>query len=454
MKEGIIACSFAFCALLLLSFSITTFVQLNTSDYTYLQGMGTNWSSGPILSVNSKTLQCAEGEELIIQDEWHGTSEGCYCPHSFDIFYGSLREGGCRDNRDSLLFCSTVRPIAPIDYSSYRGRKICGKRTKASYLDLSVATNDKSCPMDQKSCGVVDSMKNILCMDKDSACPMNDIKIIDRSDNEPDDFKYTKVEAGDKDILFTNENTKGNIIAQFKISDDQPCILPFYENTKGTLYLLDALQGKGECKRGIGDTLYDDNYKKIDTYNMKSLLQENQITAVLNTLPEFPLEAYNRPVNLYVKNYIGVNPSCLKDIKANNLSLSILEELVNMEAKMSKNLILSLVVMILVIIASVFGTCFACFSYSDDKTIKIVLACLPVTLSFVNIILCIILVSGIGNIAHHYSSINNPMCVDAVTYEAISNFEGKVGSAYFANLMTLGLSFILFGGPIATIILI
>jgi hypothetical protein len=452
MKETIIPAAFAICALLLLACSITTYVQLYTSNYTYLQGMGTNWSAGPVMSINTKSLNCAADEDnLIDNNKWPGTREGCYCPNSWDLFEEDLREGRCKKSRDNRLWCSTIQAMTPIEYKSYKGRQMCAKRMPGSYLDLSIVANENSCPKDYRPCGIADTLNHVLCISRETDCPMNDVRIIGKNEPIPSDFEYTVLESNDAKILFTNKNTRGRVVNQFKIAEDQPCVLPFYEHTKGSLYLLDGLYETGTCKRGIGDTLYDQSFKKIDTYNMKSLFAENQISPVLNTLPKFNMEVYDKPVNLYTKNYIGVSPACLKEIKANKLGPSIIEDLLNMEAKMSKNLTMSLVIMILVIISSVFVAIYVFMYYSrpEDKASQCLFSCLPVTLSFVNVILCIILVTGISELVHHLGYLSSPECLDVVTYEAVSVFDGKISAASATNYIVLGCSFIMFGGPIA-----
>ena len=113
LLEKVIDFCYGIAGILLLSLSIVTYIKLYTSDYTYLNNIGTNWNSGPILSLNTETLTCRPGEIELIQDELPGTIDGCYCPYSSSIVTGKLRSGLCRQKRDSLLQCSNVQAISP-----------------------------------------------------------------------------------------------------------------------------------------------------------------------------------------------------------------------------------------------------------------------------------------------------------------------------------------------------
>jgi hypothetical protein len=442
---------FGICGLLLISLTIVTFVKLNTSDYTYLQGVGSNWINAPIMSINNENLICRTGEDNLIDDKWYGTTEGCYCPNSLDFFIGALREGSCRDKRDSLLFCSNVRPVAPINYTTWRGRQLCVIRKPGTYIDLIIAQNDKSCPMDHKSCGIVDTLNNVLCIPNNSECPMNEIKVQPSNAEIPNDKKYYVIKADGANFLFSNENKKGTIINQFKISDNQPCILPYFENMSGNLYLLDAMKKRNKCYRGIGDQVEDKTYEKIDSYNKRNLFNDNQLINILNTLPEFPLKDYNVPTNLYVREYVGVNPACMRELKQSGNSKTILDQLINMESDMNTTLVLSLVTMILEIISIFFVIAYVCCAFIEsDGSAKLIVSCCPVTLNIATFIICIILIRDIGKYTNQFALLAEQKCVDKVTYEAFNIFESSVGTAKSTNTIVTVLSLISIVAPIVS----
>jgi hypothetical protein len=168
-------------ALIALILSIITLINLSTSDYTYMQALGENWGVGPITSINANNLICNQSETNILNDEWQGTKEGCHCPHSLDFVYGDVREGRCKSKRDSFIFCSTIRPIQPIKYTLWRGRQICIKRMDTNYLDLTIASSDKSCPLNTKSCGKADTLGNVICVQNKADCPLTDLKVLVQS---------------------------------------------------------------------------------------------------------------------------------------------------------------------------------------------------------------------------------------------------------------------------------
>jgi hypothetical protein len=448
---------FGISGLLLMSLTIVTFVKLNTSDYTYLQGVGTNWVNGPIITVDTESLTCLEGEDNLIDDVWHGTTEGCYCPHSLDLFYGALREGACRSKRDSTLFCSDVSPVTPIKYSAWRGRQLCAKRQQGTYMDLIISQNDKSCPMDYKPCGIVDTLKNVLCFPNNLDCPMNEVKVQSSDVAIPNDKNYSVVKAGGVNFLFSNENIKGKIVNQFKISDGQPCIIPYFESIKGNLYLLDAMKSRNTCSKGVGDQVEDKSYVMIDTYNKRNLFNDNQLTNLLNTLPEFPLNNYNVPTNLYVKEYIGINPSCLNNIKQSGNSQNVMNQLNNMESDMGTTLTLSIVTMILEIISLFFVIAYVCYTFIENESSsnpKLVISCCPITFNVATFIIALVLMGNIAKYTNQFAVLNDQKCVDTVTFEALNVFESSVGSAKTTNTMVTGLSFISIVAPIVSQILL
>ena len=449
----IIDVSFGIIALLLMILSIVTYVKLNTSDYTYLNNVGVNWKNGPIISVNTDTLTCANDEVNLLDDEWGGTTEGCYCPHSFDLFYGNLRDGSCRDERDSLLFCSNVRATPPIKYTTWRGRQLCGKRMRKNYFDLVTANNAQGCPMNHKPCGVIDTLNNVLCVEKNENCPFNDIKVIPSIDSIPKDRNYTVLKANSVNFLFSNENIKGNVITQFKVSDNQPCILPYYENMSGKLYLLDAMKSRDKCSRGIGDTIIDNEYVKLDTYNKKNFFMDNQLIGSLSSLPEFNIEDYNTPTSLFVKEYIGVNPSCIRELKQSGLTGAAIEELSNVESKMGTSLGFAMAIMIIVIISLFFAIAYVVISFSGEISTKLIISCCPMTMNIVNFILGLVLMSKIKEFNTYFDLLTDSRCVDGVTLTAFDNFESKINGAKGTNMAVIIFSFISFLTPIASFII-
>jgi hypothetical protein len=152
-----------------------------------------------------------------------------------------------------------------------------------NYLDLNIATDDSSCPLNTKSCGEADTMGNVLCVNNNSDCPLTDVKV---TSTVPSDRNYTVLTLGDVNFVLARDG-KGKLPLQFKISDKQPCTSPYYENMNGKLYLLDAMKGRNTCYRGIANKKEDESYIKVDSYNKKNLFSDNNILGIVNTLPSF-----------------------------------------------------------------------------------------------------------------------------------------------------------------------
>jgi hypothetical protein len=154
---------------------------------------------------------------------------------------------------------------------------------------------------------------------------------------------------------------------QLKISDEQPCTSPYYENMNGKLYILDAMKGRNTCSRGIANKLEDDTYYKIDTYNKKNLFADNNIVSIVNTLPSFNLNDYNVDTNLYVREYVGINPSCTEKIKRSTRSKDFIAGLANMESDMGSTITYSIAILILQCIATLFSIFLVVSLLKDSK---------------------------------------------------------------------------------------
>ncbi len=92
-------------------------------------------------------------------------------------------------------------------------------------FDGSIISKNESCQEGKKNCGIIDSIENILCIDKDEDCPINYVAF---SKNRPNGIKNLRqINGTDINFYFTNnpyENTSeikyiaGNfIIAESKI---------------------------------------------------------------------------------------------------------------------------------------------------------------------------------------------------------------------------------------------
>jgi hypothetical protein len=86
------------------------------------------------------------------------------------------------------------------------------------YSNLLMNSTKNECDTNYKKCGILDSMKNIMCILESEICPVNEIKT---SLSENSDI-YETVKYFDYDLYFTNHNINNNIITNIIISNEQP----------------------------------------------------------------------------------------------------------------------------------------------------------------------------------------------------------------------------------------
>ena len=152
----------------------------------------------------------------------------------------------------------------------------------------------------KKSCGIIDTEKNYLCLENNKICPVNNIEISKINTN--DTSQNNKINMGDYNLIYSNSNTNSNIPIEFKISEGIPCRNPHFYNSPHPVYIFDYYNDREYCFGFLGDmynfTLsnttkvkaysqekiidknllkYDLSYTKIDTFSEKQLLLDNKI---------------------------------------------------------------------------------------------------------------------------------------------------------------------------------
>ena len=184
----------------ILGLSIITVIVLSSVGYSSLQysmravnDIQENWMKSPIMDIIEGVGSCSNGYSPLIEDKWKGTVSGCDCVGRYSYRIKISRRN--RLNRDYCSFneslggCSNVGPVSPIDYNVYKGKTICVKKSSVKFDDLFInaASGKKSCKSTMKQCGTLDSIGNLLCVDKSSHCPVN--KVIIQKNNLPEPTK-------------------------------------------------------------------------------------------------------------------------------------------------------------------------------------------------------------------------------------------------------------------------
>jgi len=298
-----------------------------------------NWSLGPISEIEAaKGDECPAGKISLLSDSWEGTFSGCYC-------LGALNSGTCSDTTTS---CSDISAIDPIKFKYWKGVNLCGKRGP-NYLELKVAKTANACGANFKPCGIIDSLKNYLCLPANQACPYNNVKYQPSSNNRSNNKLNTSSnndikEAAYVEIPLFPKGTEGKlifsyseslnnddlkIINEFKIEDGIPCMDSEQKNLVIKPYYLENSNNSKGCTSKIGELLLDPDFAKIDSISYKTFYTENNILASLKALPLFDAE-YNyleSSTSLWSKSFIGMNPKCVMKLLGNESGTSVLNNL-------------------------------------------------------------------------------------------------------------------------------
>lgn len=339
------------------------------SELPYFAKIGENWNSKLATSINLNSC-LNDTSKNIINDYWPGTKTGCNC-------YSYVRTGSC--GRKSI--CTTIGAKSRIQMQFWRGVKFCrvSDFESTTYFDLKVESSADKCPSGTRSCGLLDSQSNHLCVENNKLCPIINMKFYNSSIY--DSFDKSKIPVGDTLLTFPNgvliySNNEKNyninsvkIPIDFKISNDQPCLNPYYENMNYPVYILDYYIGKQQCKKYADKDdiaadansnitssfvnmpneglFYDTNFQLLDKEYQETLYNENGITQITFALPLFPKTQYQRDIYLFAKNYFGIKIACIKDLQKNNKGADLIKEINNLSSLSDMSMTSSIVMIIL-----------------------------------------------------------------------------------------------------------
>jgi len=331
--------------LVILVFKICS--KIKYSEYYYFQRIHDNWTKPPISKIT--TDSCEAFENQLIQNSWSGTQSGCNC-------YTYIKTSGC--SRKSS--CRNVAAISPIPISFWRGRRLCRESgeawSKKTYFDISIEKNAENCSAGTSSCGVIDSLGSHLCVESTIPCPVNSINFysVIEFDKVKDSIPKNNavIQLSNGFLVYGNNRknyvdiNKVKIPIEYKVSNAQPCLNPFYENISFPIYILDLKRGRQQClkhadmddntknsenldtnNQNTNDFYYNPDFYPLDTISQEVLFKENGITAKTSNLPLFPKDQYKNDITLYFSNYFALKPSCYKEIKQKNLSDEVLRDL-------------------------------------------------------------------------------------------------------------------------------
>lgn len=448
MKENssvILSAIFVLCMFLCFIFSIVCYTKFDGSDHMYVASIGKNWSTGPISDVEAGGFDCPPGKVSIINDDWMGTNQGCYCQGIFNTLTATV----C--NRKSFN-CHNVMGVNPIPLKEWRSSNLCGKRGP-NYLKLKTASTANGCGGKYKSCGIIDSLNNHLCYPDDIPCPYNFFKIENKDFKVPTDKNYTIVPLGNNGVegkaIFSNEYKEDKVVNEFRIDDNTPCLSPEYKNLNHQPYVLEKTYGYDKCTNEIGGSYLDKSFTKVDSSTYNQLYYSNKIMSVIQMLPLFATKYnyFETSTSLFYKNYIGMNHRCIENMIKNESAEEFIQGLINVEESINSAKTAALVGMIFTIIGITF-TIFLffmklCCGGEDSNGMMMGVIILNIILLCIPALVCgSIIVGKINANNFDLTPLAQPGCTDQITQSALHGFTSKISSAKTMAASYLSLSLI------------
>merc|ERR1711957_125002 len=440
---------FVLCLTFCFIFSIVCYTKFDGSDHMYIASIGKNWGTGPISEVEQGGFTCPTGKFSILNDDWTGTHNGCFCP---SLGYDYLKAGRCSNKEHGRSQCLDVWSANPVQLKQWRSTNLCGKRGP-NYLQMRTASSPNGCGGSYKNCGKIDTLENYLCYPENVPCPYNFMSIKSSKFQVPTDKNYTTVPLGQNGYegkaIFSNEYTDAKVINEFRIDDNTPCLSPEYKNLNHTPYLLEKTYGYNKCTNAIGGQYIDTNFQKVDSTTYNQLYHDNKIISVIQQLPQF-MTKYNyleSQTSLFYKNYIGMNKNCVEKMIKGKSSDEFIMSLVHIEEHINSAKACALIGMIICIIGflvSIIGVISAKCCCDVESMYITCFFISSIIFFFIPALVCSAIIVGKIN-ANNFdlTPLAQPGCTTPITQGALNGFSSGISSA--KNMAAAYLSFSLIG---------
>lgn len=273
----------------------------------------TNWNLNPLISVFSVTKgECPSGYSPLFSTTFPGNNAGCDCSKSTKKKYKNKVFQNICEEEHIINGCTIIPERNEKEITKWKGKTLCASRTRSiSYLDIISGPHVKVCPRGTRQCGLIDTEKNLLCINEEEPCPLNYLEIL------PDDQKpaYTNninhlPLNGGFTLYLSNEETSNPVVVDITISNSPDVCAHPYEGLLGeNNYKLNKRKGPEECKTKIKSYLTDWRFSEIGSGRRKEFYEDNDIDTIIETLPEYP-PVDNSIIGLNSVSFFGIKPQC------------------------------------------------------------------------------------------------------------------------------------------------
>lgn len=338
---------------------------LNNSILSYFYN---NWFSNPIIDLKidekKNSNKCSDSlYESLISTTFPGFYEGCTCVNSENIVYKKkIYNQSCTENQIKEN-CENVNEMDD-QQIIWKNSNLCVKRNRElNYFKIVESTISGigdyklrlSCGKKEISCGTIDTLGNLLCVQDENLCPYNyiDFKSNLDKDSITDENKIEMLTLNDyeKNPLYYGSIYSGKrffdknwILNQFIVNDHKICSISNEGIFGMNNFTLCKLKGKSDCEiKGKSDKEFDNRYNLLDTEEGEEFYRNNKLDKILNNIEGYYYNEEN-DIRLYSMNYFGIKYECLqKNIKGDNFEF-YLADLIDPKVKNGKIIIFVLAI--------------------------------------------------------------------------------------------------------------
>jgi hypothetical protein len=416
------------------------YVQSRDTAYkvTFLKGISENWNLGAPTQVTKGVngFQCPS-QNPFVNDKWPGTVDGC----------GPTTIKRVRCGK----YGTTIPAIPEMPYYIWRNTTLCSERIPATYLDLTIADSKQNCPSNMRSCGIIDTMNNVMCVPFSTPCPYNYMQILPKDQSIKLSFNYTLIPMNQANLVLSNENTSGKIIIDLLVNDGPPCADSSYKNYLVQPYILEKYYDRSTCDHALGSLVYDKDYELKDDYSYFSIYSENNIFVRLSNVPNFnnyfeALKFSSRTMKLYAKNYIGIKSQCNAMIKEQNLSVNLMLDLSNIHSNLNGSdetilyaVIFGAIGVAVYLLYEGIVMCVLCAEPCEEKeyTMRNLIMIVPQLFCFVMLVIACIMVAKFTGLANTYEFLIDNNCVDQNLFDAMVEVRNSIRSICSLSIICL-----------------
>ena len=412
-----------------------------------LENLQTIWLLTPFYGVEEKSYW-ASG---IYMGELKAGIQGCECEENNQITY---TYGQCTEEQKNKN-CTQMKEFKALTLQQWGNERfqmkydmlLDAKIGEPTYSNLFVSSKTRiiapgeECNIENfRKCGIIDTLGQILCMDKEFDCPNNYFKNHQDPNNT---YNYlVKPLENNRTLYFTNEKEDGMIFATFSAESDYPCIHPeeITSEFKHYQFFKEYNKDAYPCKtKYFNRTTNDLHYYVIDgNMTLDQFLefnddQKNMVTA-LKTHKSYANKYLKTNITLYGRPYPGYNVSCLSETM-------LPEDIYFYQPKTKEdhnNALFSLLISFIFLILSIACMLSIMFLYFSPKCLMIIRTVISI-LMFINFLLLVC--ASLYLNSYDYSK---SQCADEIVSEVLKELNNKIRTHQIILWTISSVSFIVF----------